>query len=58
MQYHFTQPGAGTLFSRTMTIEAYRDAPMPDKFFRIVNPAFIDRYHDAITRELDGVPVS
>ena len=53
VQYHFTQPGEGvTLFSRTMTIEAPKDAPMPDGFFRIVNPANIDRYHAAIAREL------
>ncbi|CAN5695854.1 hypothetical protein BH09ACT7_BH09ACT7_01020 [soil metagenome] len=53
VRYHFTQPGPGiTLFSRTMTIEAYRDAPMPDAFFRITNPANIDAYHAAIAREL------
>jgi hypothetical protein len=28
IEYHFTQPGEGvTLFTRSMTIEAYRDAP-------------------------------
>ena len=37
---------------RTMTIEAYRDSPMPDGFFRTVNPANIDKYHAAIAREL------
>ncbi|QEN13701.1 SRPBCC family protein [Mycolicibacterium sp. ELW1] len=53
VQYHFTTPGADiTLFTRTMTIEAPKDAPMPDGFFRIVNPANIDRYHAAIAREL------
>ena len=53
VRYHFTQPGDGiTLFSRTMTIEAYRESPLPDKFFRIVNPANIDAYHAAIAREL------
>jgi hypothetical protein len=53
VQYHFTEPGQGiTLFARTMTIEAYKDAPMPDGFFRIVNPAHIDAYHAAIAREL------
>lgn len=53
VQYHFTQPGEGvTLFARTMTVEAYRDAPLPDGFFRIVNPANIDKYHAAIAREL------
>ena len=35
MQYHFTLPGEGiTLFTRTMTVEAYKDAPLPDGFFR------------------------
>lgn len=53
IEYHFTQPGENvTLFTRSMTIEAYRDAPMPDGFFRIVNPAHIDEYHAAIARHL------
>ncbi|OBG13261.1 polyketide cyclase [Mycolicibacterium celeriflavum] len=53
VQYHFTRPGADlTLFTRTMTIEAYRHAPLPDGFFRTVNPAHIDAYHAAIAREL------
>ncbi|OBF25416.1 SRPBCC family protein [Mycobacterium sp. ACS4331] len=56
VQYHFTQPGPDTLFTRTMTIEAYRDTPLPDRLFRVVNPAYIDRYHDAILRELAAVP--
>jgi hypothetical protein len=56
VQYHFTTPGESiTLFARTMTIEAPKDAPMPDGFFRIVNPANIDRYHAAIARELTSV---
>jgi hypothetical protein len=41
-----------TLFTRTMTIEAYRYAPLPDKYFMVVNPANIDAYHAAIAREL------
>lgn len=53
VQYHFTQPADGiTLFTRTMTIEAYKHAPLPDAFFRMVNPANIDAYHAAIAREL------
>jgi hypothetical protein len=53
IQYHFTEPGQGiTLFTRTMTIEAYKNVPMPDGFFRIVNPANIDSYHAAVAREL------
>jgi hypothetical protein len=53
VQYHFTRPADGvTLFARTMTIEAYKDIPLPDGFFRIVNPANIDKYHAAIAREL------
>lgn len=51
--YQFTQPAQGiTLFARTMTIESYRDSPLPDKFFLIVNPANIDAYHAAVAREL------
>ena len=42
------------MFARTMTIEGYRHAPLPDGFFRIVNPANIDKYHAAIARELDS----
>ena len=53
IEYHFTHPGQGlTLFTRTMTIEAYKDSPMPDGFFRIVNPAHIDEYHVAIAQHL------
>jgi hypothetical protein len=53
VQYHFTQPADDiTLFSRTMTIEAYKHSPLPDAFFRTVNPANIDTYHAAIAREL------
>ena len=53
IEYHFTQPGEGdTLFTRTMTIEAYRHAPLTDGFFRMVNPAHIDAYHAAVAREL------
>lgn len=57
VQYHFTEPGAGvTLFTRTMTIEAYKHAPLPDALFTQANPAKIDAYHAAIAREL-GSPV-
>ena len=53
VQYHFTEPAAGlTLFTRTMTIEAYKDAPLPDALFKQANPARIDAYHAAIAREL------
>ncbi len=55
VQYHFSSPGEGlTLFRRTMTIEAPKESPLPDKFFLIVNPANIDKYHAAIQRELDN----
>lgn len=54
VQYLFTEPGQGmTLFTRTMTVEAYKDQPLPDELFQIVNPAHIDQYHAAIARELD-----
>jgi hypothetical protein len=53
IQYHFTQPEEGvTLFTRTMTIEAFKHAPLSDGFFRMVNPAHIDSYLAAIAREL------
>jgi hypothetical protein len=56
VQYQFTRPGEQiTLFSRTMTIEAYKDAPLPDALFQQVNPAKIDAYHAAIARELDAL---
>lgn len=58
VKYHFTLPGQDvTLFTRTMTIEAYKDSPLPDGMFQIVNPANIDRYHRAIARELDAANV-
>ena len=51
--YQFTRPGQDiTLFTRTMTVEAYKDAPLPDGFFRMVNSANIDTYHAAVAREL------
>ena len=59
IEYHFTRPGENmTLFTRTMTIEAHKDVPMPDGFFRIVNPARIDEYHAAIAQHLESLPVS
>ena len=51
--YRFTRPGQDiTLFSRTMLIEAYKHAPLPDKLFEQANPARIDAYHAAVAREL------
>lgn len=53
VSYHFTRPGQDvTLFSRTMTIEAYKHAPLPDQLFVQANPAKIDAYHAAVAREL------
>ena len=53
VKYHFTQPGENiTLFTRTMTIEAYKDSPLPDELFKHTNPANIDKYHAGIAREL------
>ena len=55
MSYRFTRPGQDlTLFSRTMTIEAYKHAPLPDQLFQQANPAKIDAYHEAVARELAG----
>jgi hypothetical protein len=59
VQYQFTRPGSDiTLFTRTMTIEAYKDAPLPDRLFQIVNPANIDKYHAAVARELANEQMS
>ena len=53
VSYRFTRPGQDlTLFSRTMTIEAYKHAPLPDELFQQANPAYIDAYHEAVAREL------
>lgn len=53
VSYHFTRPGQDvTLFSRTMKIEAYKHAPLPDQLFIQANPAKIDAYHEAVAREL------
>ncbi|MCT7659352.1 SRPBCC family protein [Mycobacterium deserti] len=53
VQYHFCEQGEGvTLFTRTMTIEAYKHAPLPDALFKQANPANIDSYLAAIAREL------
>ena len=53
IEYHFTRPEDGrTLFTRTMTIETYKHAPLTDGFFRMVNPAHIDAYQAAVAREL------
>jgi hypothetical protein len=57
VSYRFTRPGQGiTLFSRTMTIEAYKHAPLPDQLFQQTNPAKIDAYHAAVARELGRPP--
>ena len=56
VQYQFTRPGEDiTLFTRTMTIEAYKHAPLPDALFQQANPAKIDAYHQAVARELDAL---
>lgn len=53
VSYRFTRPGQDiTLFSRTMTIEAPKHAPLPDRLFEQANPARIDAYHEAVAREL------
>jgi hypothetical protein len=41
------------LFTRTMTIETSKHAPLTDGFFRMVNPTYIDSYHAAVARELE-----
>jgi hypothetical protein len=36
-----------------MTIEAYKDSPLPDELLKIVKPSLIDQYHTSIARELE-----
>jgi hypothetical protein len=56
VSYRFSRPGQDiTLFSRTMTIEAPKHAPLPDKLFEQTNPARIDACHEAVARELAQV---
>ena len=56
VSYRFTRPGQDvTLFSRTMTIEAYKHAPLPNELFLAANPANIDAYHAAVARELGEI---
>jgi hypothetical protein len=53
--YRFSRPGQDvTLFARTMTIEARKDTPLPDRLFQQANPARIDEYHAAVARELEA----
>ena len=53
-EHHFTRPEPDrTLFTRTMTIDTYRHAPLTDGYSRMVNPAHIDAHHEAVARELD-----
>jgi hypothetical protein len=57
VSYRFTRPGQDlTLFSRTMTIEAFKQSPLPDQLFQQANPAKIDAYHEAVARELARPP--
>ena len=54
IEYPFTRPEPDrTLFTRTMTIDTYRHAPLTDGYSRMVNPAHIDAHHEAVARELD-----
>ena len=54
IEYHFTRPEEGrTLFTRTMTVETSKHAPLTDGFFRMVNPTYIDSYYAAVARELE-----
>jgi hypothetical protein len=38
--------------NRTMTIEARKDARLPDRLFQRANPARIDEYHTVVARKL------
>lgn len=45
VEYRFLRPGADiTLFQRTMTVETYKESPMPDSVFASMNPTQSELY--------------
>jgi len=55
VQYRFLRPGGeGTLFERTMTVETYREAPMPDSVFASMNPTQSEIYFANIRAALEA----
>ena len=54
IQYRFLRPGGdATLFERTMTVETYRESPMPDSMFASMNPTQSEIYFANIRAALE-----
>lgn len=53
MQYRFLRPADFTLFERTMTVETYRESPMPDSVFASMNPTQSEIYFANIKAALE-----
>jgi hypothetical protein len=57
VQYRFLRPsGDITLFQRTMTVETYRESPMPDSVFASMNPTQSEIYFANIRAALEAGP--
>ena len=57
VQYRFLRPGRNiTLFQRTMTVETYKESPMPDSVFASMNPTQSEIYFDNIRAALEAAP--
>ena len=57
VQYRFLRPCMeGTLFERTMTVETYKEAPMPDAVFASMNPTQSEIYFANIRAALEAAP--
>ena len=55
VQYRFLLPGGeGTLFERTMTVETYKESPMPDSVFASMNPTQSEIYFANIRAALEA----
>jgi hypothetical protein len=55
VQYRFLRPGGDfTLFQRTMTVETYKESPMPDSVFASMNPTQSEIYFANIRAALEA----
>ena len=53
IHYRFLRPGHGvTVFQRTMSVETYKESPMPDSVFASMNPTQPEKYFAAIAKAL------
>jgi len=54
VEYRFLRPGGDiTLFQRTMTVESYKESPMPDSVFASLNPTQSEIYFANIRAALE-----